>query len=150
MRIECDTVILAVGEAVDMDFVRGSGLKMRENGTIEVDRFTLETSRSKFYAGGDVITGASNVSNAMGCGKKAARTMDLRLMGVARWDRISPHIEYSQAPPEPSGSHRHHVTEKPAAERVQDFEEAVVGLSSEQANEEASRCLRCDIRDVHH
>ena len=36
---------------------------------------------------GDVITGASNVSNAMGFGKKAARNMDLRLMGTWRWDR---------------------------------------------------------------
>ena len=43
---------------------------------------TLETSRSKFYAGGDVISGASNVSNAMGYGKKAARKIDQRLMGV--------------------------------------------------------------------
>ena len=52
-RFECDTVILAVGEAVDLDFVRASGLRIKENGTLEVDRYTLETSRSKFYAGGD-------------------------------------------------------------------------------------------------
>ncbi len=65
-RFECDTVILAVGEAVDLDFVRASGLRIKENGTLEVDRYTLETSRSKFYAGGDLISGASNVSNAMG------------------------------------------------------------------------------------
>ena len=81
-RFECDTVILAVGEAVDMDFVRASGLRIKENGTLEVDRYTLETSRSKFYAGGDLISGASNVSNAMGYGKKAARNIDQRLMGA--------------------------------------------------------------------
>ena len=81
-RFDCDTVILAVGEAVDLDFVRASGLRIKDNGTLEVDRYTLETSRSKFYAGGDVITGASNVSNAMGYGKKAARNIDQRLMGA--------------------------------------------------------------------
>jgi hypothetical protein len=86
----------------------------------------------------------------MGCGKKAARTMDLRLMGVSRWDKISPQIEYSQAPGEHSDSHRHHVAEKPAAERVENFEEAVIGFSADQASDEANRCLRCDIRDVHH
>ena len=72
-RFECDSVILAVGETFDLDFCRASGLELKEEGTIVVDRFTLETSRPGFYAGGDVITGASNVSNAMGCGKQAAR-----------------------------------------------------------------------------
>ena len=45
-----------------------------------MNRFTLETSRPRFYAGGDVITGASNVSNAMAYGKQAARKIDLQLM----------------------------------------------------------------------
>ena len=76
MRFDCDAVILAVGETFDLDFCRASGLELKEEGTIKVDRFTLETSRPVFYAGGDVITGASNVSNAMAGGKQAARAMD--------------------------------------------------------------------------
>jgi pyruvate/2-oxoglutarate dehydrogenase complex dihydrolipoamide dehydrogenase (E3) component len=48
----------AVGETFDPDFCRASGLELKEQGTIKVDRFTLETSRPGFYAGGDVITGA--------------------------------------------------------------------------------------------
>jgi len=150
-RYECDTVILAVGEAVDPDFGRGSGLKIRESGTIEVDRFTLETSRNKFYAGGDVITGASNVSNAMGTGKKAARTIDRRLMGVARFDRIMPKFEYGQTPPEqPSECARHELAELPARERVLNFDEAMIGLTPRQAEDEAGRCLRCDIKENQH
>ena len=80
-RFECDSVILAVGETFDMDFCRASGLELKEEGTIVVDRFTFETSRPGFYAGGDVITGASNMSNAMSGGKQAARKIDERLMG---------------------------------------------------------------------
>ena len=80
-RFECDSVILAVGETFDLDFCRASGLELKEEGTIKVDRLTLETSRASFYAGGDVITGASNVSNAMGGGKQAAREIDVRLTG---------------------------------------------------------------------
>ena len=38
MRFECDAVVLAVGETVDLDFARASGLTLKENGTIEVDR----------------------------------------------------------------------------------------------------------------
>jgi NADH-quinone oxidoreductase subunit F len=149
-RMECDTVILAVGEAVDLDFVRANGLRIKDGGTLEVDRYTLETSRSKFYAGGDVISGASNVSNAMGYGKKAARNIDMRLMGAWRWDRIDPHFTYSQQPPdEPVPSRRHTLAEVPAAERVENFEEVVIGLSAGETLEEAGRCLRCDIKDHH-
>ncbi len=150
-RYECGTVILAVGEAVDPDFGRGSGLKIKESGTIEVDRFTLETSRNKFYAGGDVITGASNVSNAMGTGKKAARNIDQRLMVAARFDRIIPKFIYNQTPPEqPTASQRHELAERPARERVMNFNEAMIGLSADQAFDEAGRCLRCDIRENQH
>jgi len=150
-RYECGTVILAVGESVDPDFARGSGLKIKESGTIEVDRFTLETSRNKFYAGGDAITGASNVSNAMGYGKKAARNIDQRLMGVARFDRILPKFEYGQTPPEqPSACPRHELAELPPGERVLTFSEVVMGLTAQQAREEAGRCLRCDIHENHH
>jgi NADH-quinone oxidoreductase subunit F len=150
VRLQCDTVILAVGEAVDMDFVRASGLRIKENNTLEVDRYSLETSRSKFYAGGDLISGASNVSNAMGYGKKAARNIDKRLMGPGRWDNIWPQFAYSNDPPqEPVASARHNTSELPAAERAESFVEAMVGLSAEDALDEAGRCLRCDIKDHH-
>ena len=68
-RIECDSVILAVGESVDLDFAKASGLRIKEHGTIEVDHFSLETSRPRFYAGGDLVTGASNVSERHGIRK---------------------------------------------------------------------------------
>jgi len=151
LRFDCDTVILAVGEAVDQDFCRASGLTLKENGTIQVDRFTLETSRRNFYAGGDLITGASNVSNAMGYGKKAARNMDERLMGSSRFQQIFPKFDYDQtAPAHPSPSRRHHVSELPPEERVKTFQEATIGLSAIEAMEECSRCLRCDVRNGDH
>jgi NADH-quinone oxidoreductase subunit F len=147
-RYECDTVILAVGESVDLDFVRASGLKIKESGVIEVDRYTLETSRAKFYAGGDVITGASNVSNAMGCGKNAARAIDARLMGGDRFGGLFRRFEYSQsAPLQITPGRRHHSSQLPAAERARDFREAATGITGQDALEECSRCLRCDIRE---
>ena len=145
---KCDTVILAVGEAVDRDFCKASGLTIRENGTLEFDRYTLETSRDKFYAGGDLISGASNVSNAMGYGKKAARNIDQRLMGETRVESLLPHFEYDQKPPEHvSECGRHHSHPLPAKQRAKDFQEAVLPLTAEEAAEEASRCLRCDVRE---
>jgi NADH-quinone oxidoreductase subunit F len=146
---KCDTVILAVGEAVDRDFCKASGLNITEHGTLGFDRYTMETNRDKFYAGGDVISGASNVSNAMGYGKKAARFIDQRLMEDVRTQEFLPHFEYDQTPPEHvSESRRHHPHPLPAKQRVKDFQEAVLPLTAEEALEEAGRCLRCDIRDV--
>jgi NADH-quinone oxidoreductase subunit F len=146
--IKCDTVILAVGEKVDMDFARASGLTVKESGTVEVDRFTLQTSRDKFYAGGDVITGASNVSNAMGYGKKAARMIDQRLMGETRFYTLfRDDFEYDRTAPSQTSACRRQVPgQVPAAERVRNFEEVTVGLTPGEALEEADRCLRCDIR----
>jgi NADPH-dependent glutamate synthase beta subunit-like oxidoreductase len=164
-RFECDSVILAVGETFDMDFCRASGLELKEEGTIVVDRFTFETSRAGFYAGGDVITGASNMSNAMSGGKQAARKIDERLMSqkqsgvpnsgvsnsgdpnIARWDQLLPAFEYShQAPGEPSLSRRHAASSLPAVSRAHSQEEVVTGLSAQEALEECRRCLRCDLR----
>jgi len=151
IRFDCDTVVLAVGETIDPDFARASGLTVLEGGMLEVDRHTLETSRERFYAGGDLITGASNVSNAMGLGKKAARNMDKRLMGVRRFYTIWPPFTYAMEPPEkPSEARRHVPSERPASERAHSFEEVSLGLRPPAALEEASRCLRCDIRHVGH
>jgi NADPH-dependent glutamate synthase beta subunit-like oxidoreductase len=145
---KCDSVILAVGETVDNDFVRASGLKIKESGTVEVDRYTLETSREKFYAGGDVITGASNVSNAMGTGKKAARLIDERLTGERRFGILNRKFEYDQRPPaELSQARRHRCKDMPAAQRVKSFQEATLPITATEAVEEAARCLRCDIRE---
>jgi NADH-quinone oxidoreductase subunit F len=146
-RFECDSVILAVGETFDQDFCRASGLALKEQGTIIVDRYTFETSRPNFYAGGDVITGASNVSNAMAGGKNAARNIDERLMGERRWERLFPEFEFSQAaPPEPRPSRRHTARVVPAAVRVQSQQEVVAALDAKEALDECRRCLRCDLR----
>ena len=131
---------------VDIDFARASGLRIKEGGTIEVNRFSLETSRPRFFAGGDAITGASNVSNAMAFGKLAARTIDSQLMEGGRWTMIQPRVEYSQTPPEdPSPSRRHRGRDLDAATRVKSLIEVVAGLGEEEMREESARCLRCDL-----
>ena len=148
-RFACDAVILAVGETFDQDFCRASGLALTEDGTIVVDRFTHETSRKDFYAGGDVITGASNVSNAMAGGKQTAQKMDERLMGTSRWHEIFPVYHLNRSiPGEPSLSRRHSGRSIEAQERSRSQDEVVIGLSAEEAVEECRRCLHCDLRSV--
>ena len=146
-RFECDSVIFAIGETVDLDFARASGLVLKESGTIEVNRFTLETSRPRFYAGGDLVTGASNVSNAMSYGKQAARSIDLQLMEADRWQQIYPKFDYEQKPPEePSPSRRHSGHPLSPLARVHSQDEVVAGLTPDEAIDESCRCLRCDVK----
>jgi NADH-quinone oxidoreductase subunit F len=149
IRMKCDSIVLAVGEKVDPDFSRASGLTVKENGTLEVERYSLETSRDRFYAGGDLITGASNVSNAMGIGKKAARNIHKRLMDLEHFPNLLPAFTYDMKPPEtPSDFSRHVPAEMPAAQRVQSYAEVSLGLTAVAALEETARCLRCDIRST--
>jgi len=148
-RFDCDSVIFAIGETVDLDFCRASGLVLKESGTIEVNRFTLETSRPRFYAGGDLVTGASNVSNAMAYGKQAARSIDLQLMETDRWQNLYPQFDYEQSPPEePSPNRRHSGKVLSATTRVHSEDEVVAGLDQAEALDETCRCLRCDVKAV--
>ncbi len=152
-RFECDSVILAVGETFDQDFCRASGLALKEEGTLAVDRFTLETSRAGFYAGGDVITGASNMSNAMSGGKQAARKIDERLMPGA--GNCSARAGSGSSPTSNTAARRPASPASAAAtrrspcrrrHRARSQEEVVAGLSPQEALEECRRCLRCDLR----
>ena len=143
---KCDSVILAVGEAVDTELCSASGFEISKNKTLDVDRYSMKTSRNKFYAGGDVISGATNVSNAMGYGKKAARLMDQDLMDEARFQAVFPSFDYDQTPPEdPTAKVRHISHPLAPGERVKTFEECVLALTPEETLDEANRCLRCDI-----
>ncbi len=144
-RFECDSVILAVGESVDAEFAKSSGLQIKDGGTIEVNHFTLETSRPRVFAGGDLVTGASNVSNAMAFGKQAAEAIDEQLMDSKRWQQLFRPMHFDQLPPkQPSESHRHHSRVLPPRDRATTFEEVVFALTAEQAHDECCRCLRCD------
>jgi NADPH-dependent glutamate synthase beta subunit-like oxidoreductase len=146
--IACDSVVLAVGENPDTEFNRMSDLGTRPNGMLEVDRYALTTSRHGVYAGGDFVSGASNVVTAMSYGKDVARSIDRSLTNEARFDALFRIFRYDQTAPQASPCGRHHAHFLPAAVRKTSFQEAVSALRPEEAIEEASRCLRCDIRET--
>ncbi len=145
--ITCDSVILAIGERVDSVFTGGSLLTLNKDGTIRVDRHTAETSMKDVFAGGDVVQGASNVSNAMSHGKRAAEVIDSRLMGEDRFQQLFKPFEYkNDTPAEPQGGERNISATVPAKERANCFNEVMLGYSMAQARHEAERCLRCDAK----
>jgi hypothetical protein len=68
-------------------------------------------------------------------------------MGTSRWTQIFPEITYDQKPPdEPLPCPRHTSHSISPKVRLKSNVEVVTGLEPEEAREEASRCLRCDIR----
>ena len=67
-------------------------------------------------------------------------------MGGGRWGRIAPALEYDNTAPEQTAARRNLTEELPPAERIENFEECVVGFTRAQALEESCRCLRCDIK----
>ena len=146
--VPCNNVILAVGESSDSEFTRAAGLALKPNGMLAVDRYQLTTSRPKVYAGGDYLTGASNVVTAMSYGKEVARSIDHNLTNDHRFQAMFPIFRYDQTPAEPSPCARHHAHFLPPAKRAKSFTEAVTALRADEAREEACRCLRCDIKET--
>jgi len=146
--VPCTSVVFAVGESADREFCQATGLAAKKSGMLEVDRYSLKTSRETVYAGGDFVTGASNVTSAMAWGKEAAKNIDRHLSTKSHFKSIMPKFQYDQSPPEQIDTPRHHARFLPAASRAKIFDEAVSALLPEEARDEACRCLRCDIRET--
>ena len=71
---ECDLVVFAIGTNANPIMGQTSGLKLNKRGYIATDD-NLATSIAGVFAGGDIVTGAATVIEAMGAGRKAARSM---------------------------------------------------------------------------
>lgn len=76
-EIEVDTVIMALGTTPNPIISdTTTGLNKTSKGGIMADEQTGKTSREGVFAGGDIVTGAATVIQAMGAGKKAAKAID--------------------------------------------------------------------------
>ena len=75
--LDVDAAIIAVGNGSNpLIPMTTSGLKTTKHGTIEVvNTETGLTTREAVFAGGDIVTGAATVIEAMGAGKKAAQAI---------------------------------------------------------------------------
>lgn len=74
--VEADLVIVAVGLKANQTLISTvSQLKTNKWGDIEVNPETMETSIERVFAGGDIVGGEGTIIEAMGMGKKAAKSM---------------------------------------------------------------------------
>ena len=150
--IDIDTMILAIGQAVDASFFDVD--KTRKN-AIAYDPETFMTSMPGVFAGGDCGNDKISIAiEAIADARKASQVIDSYLNGET--------IKYQK----PFFVERDDVTEKTfedrerlcrekadqlnAAQRKDNFSEVVFdGLTEEQAIAEANRCLECGCHDYY-
>jgi glutamate synthase (NADPH/NADH) small chain len=79
--IDVDVVIMAIGNGANPLLPSATpGLEINGRGYIVTDEETGETSRKGVYAGGDIVTGAATVIQAMGAARKSARAIHTYLL----------------------------------------------------------------------
>lgn len=76
-QLECDTVIMAVGQAPNLDFLKPEdGIELSPRGLIAVNPQTLMTSSNGIFAGGDCVFGPRLIIDSVADGKRAAMGVD--------------------------------------------------------------------------
>jgi NADPH-dependent glutamate synthase beta subunit-like oxidoreductase len=142
--MEADSLVLALGQDVDLSFLEHVEGLVLDNGVLKVDG-QMMTGHKGIFAGGDMVPSERTVTVAAGHGKKAARYIDAYLNGetfmppakheLAAFDRLNTWY-YSDAP----------KTVQPmldAIRRQTSFDEVQGGLDGDTALFEARRCLSC-------
>jgi heterodisulfide reductase subunit A len=149
--IACDAVIPAIGQRIDTSWAdQVPDLNWTPRNTLDVNPHSLQTSISFVFAGGDAVSGPATVIEAVAAGHKAARSIHEYLQGHALKTDASKIIELPSAkhnwvevPEDQLQTLRKRPEHADPLKRTNTFEEVSIGLSENQALEEAGRCLSC-------
>jgi NADH-quinone oxidoreductase subunit F len=154
--LPANIVLVAIGEAPDPSFLpQGTSIEIAAWGGLLINTETLATGAAGIFAAGDVTYGPKTIIHAAAHGRKAAQSIHayLRKLSPAAVAEM-PEGEYETAsvlPPEGKVSINLHPMPREIMPLVQgdprqtrSFETAQ-GFTEEQAQREASRCLRCDL-----
>ena len=100
-QLECDTIIMAVGQAPNLDFLKPEdGVELSPRGLIAVNPQTLMTSANGIFAGGDCVFGPRLIIDSVADGKRGAMGID-EFLRVHRAHAVS------------AGGDDHHITAGP-------------------------------------
>lgn len=148
--VDCDTVILAIGQAPNLDFLgSASKIKLSPRGLIEVDRGSLMTSAPGIFAGGDCVFGPRLIIDSVADGKRAAVGIDEFLRGQKHADPI---IEIEVLDRHQMITNYMEIARQAVPmlplERRTGVTEVEIGFNEESAMLEAQRCLHCWINTV--
>ncbi len=141
---EADTIILAIGQAVDVDAIGPDGPAISPRKTIMVGD-ELATSLDMVWAGGDAAFGPRTLIQAIADGRKAASEIHERFTGESPGDIKGELVELQQFHRLTDTYDREDRLEVPTlpTERRVGLAEVEIGFTEQQARCEAARCLRC-------
>jgi formate dehydrogenase (NADP+) beta subunit len=148
----CDTVILAIGQASDLSFLKPEdGIETTRQGTVKIDPATLMTTAPGVFAAGDIAFGPRLIISAVADGKKAAEEVDRYLRGPD-WKPKGLYVQitvldHHQMTADYDEYSRLSVPTM-ALERRTGIAEVELGFTEEQARREAERCLRCWVNTI--
>ncbi|MDO4443685.1 MAG: NAD(P)-binding protein [Slackia sp.] len=141
MRLECDIVVVAIGQDVLSGSFEAAGLPC-ERATFTVDDALRCIGVRGVYAGGDCMRGPASAIVAIADGKQAARSIDADL-GFHRDLHLDMELERVRLDDRvPWG--RAMLGERAPEERRNDFDLVEYGFSEQEMRQEAARCLNCD------
>lgn len=139
--LEGDIVFLAVGQRTDLSGVE----EFSKERWLPADRETAVSTVPGVFAGGDAVTGPASIVEAVGAGKRAAESIAAYLNGeeavFTKKEVAPPRFEPGEVdfkPPVEAAVLRTEV-------RKNNFQEVDLGLTEEEAREEADRCLNCGV-----
>jgi NADPH-dependent glutamate synthase beta subunit-like oxidoreductase len=148
--LECDTVILAIGQAPRLDFLTPEdGIEVSGRGLIMADRNTLMTTAPGVFAGGDCVFGPRLIIDSVGDGKRIAAGIDRHLTGrdLPRAEVELEVLDHHKMYADFLNLSRQAVPLLPLDRRT-GVTEVETGYDEIAAMREARRCLRCWINTV--
>lgn len=147
--MKTDTLILAIGQASDLSFLRESdGVRVTPRGTIDVNPETLATSAPEIFAGGDIAFGPRLIIDAIADGQKAARAIDTYLQGGKFRKKIRMTTTVTENLSEDHDRvKRQKMPTLPLNRRI-GITEVEQGFPDDIATLEGTRCFKCKINPV--
>lgn len=151
---EADSVILAIGQAIDLSFIKKEdGIEITPRGTIKIDYNTLATTAPGIFAGGDSAFGPRNLIDAESDGKKAAAAMDeyLSKKKIKVGYKVSVEVlsteQYKM--PEDYDIYRRKTPALLEPDKRIGLQEVEQSFSEEEAIIQGMRCLQCHTSPVY-
>ena len=147
-KVSADHIILAVGQAADLGFMKQEKNINASGGRIKVEETGLATGEKGVFAGGDVVSGPDSIIGAIAHGRKAAAAIDQYLGGDGNIDEVLATPEEEVVLPEfvIETRPRNDLGLLKPWERISGFDQVELALTNEQIADESSRCLNCDAR----
>ena len=153
-EVECDTIISAIGQKVDLGGIAPEAMTFTAKGTVIADGLTLQTEQKDIFVGGDAFTGPKFAIDAIAAGHEAAISMhrfvhpgqsltlarnrrdfielnkDDIVLGVGSFDTASRQVPGKDA------------------SKAKSFSDEKITFTEEQVKKEAARCLGCGATEV--